>query len=402
MATAMNFNQRQITVRTSDERFIDQIRTNNKPSSFETFVFECEGNKNRMETFHCRRNNACEITFKTRRHCSACRLAKCLMNGMKRDRLLKAEEKAKNLYKTKENQNFILQTNNEIHEQRSELRSSTFPNHLLTINNTNMVSTDFTKFLPQSSFESNQAMISSHDIQRIEVVQTAFEKRIELAARDGLPWDPSVCATTFLQYLNFHSVPAIRLLTFFKQIPEFKQLNVNDKLILTKYNLLPVFILNSTLLYKMDTKQIQETDTDVPWTLSILRTIHGNELCLKVKKIFQSFLHIRLYDYKIIQLSLVVLFLTKGLSTGDAVSEPILNDGTAVYRAHNYYIELLWKYMETIYGFEQTFRIYNKIVTRFLTWQKLENKLRHNIEQNLSKTDENELLPLLKSLLHIS
>ncbi|CAF0858954.1 unnamed protein product [Rotaria sordida] len=454
MATAMNFNQHQMMIITSDDRIIDQIEINNHPSSFETVFSECERNINRLPPYYnqstnhrktkntslicaicgslalgrnfgvitcesckiffrrnalknsgafcCRHNNACEITFNTRRHCSACRLAKCLINGMKRDRLLKAEEKAKNRHMTKENQNFISQTNNKIYKQRSELRSSTFPNHFLTSNTTNMISTGFTEFLPQSSFQSNQKMLSLEDIQCIEAVQIAFEKRIELAARDGLPWNPSVYATTLLQYINSHSVPAMHLLTFFKQIPEFNQLNVNDKLILTKYNLLSLFIINSALLYKIDTKQFREIDIDVPWNLSILRTIHGNENCLQMKKIFRSFVHIKFYDYKIIQLSLIVLFLTKGLSTGDGVPEPILNDNMAVYRAQNYYIELLWKYMEIIHGFKQAFRIYNKIIRRFLIWQKLEKNLRHDIEQNLSKTDENELLPLMKSLLHIS
>ncbi|CAF4014235.1 unnamed protein product, partial [Rotaria sp. Silwood1] len=41
-----------------------------------------------VATLECRRNNNCDITLESRRRCSACRLIKCLNNGMKRDRLL--------------------------------------------------------------------------------------------------------------------------------------------------------------------------------------------------------------------------------------------------------------------------------------------------------------------------
>ncbi|CAF2910410.1 unnamed protein product [Rotaria sp. Silwood2] len=413
MATATNSTQRRIMIITSDERIIDQIRTINNPSSCETLLLECQGNNNSSPLAYNQSTNH----KKTKTASFTCAICGSLALGRNfgvitcesckiffRRNALKdlAEEKVQNRYKTKENQNFISQTNNETYEQRFELRSSTYPTHLLTSNNTNMIYTDFMEFLPQSLFQLNQAMLSSEDIQRIESVQIAFEKRIELATCDVLTWNPSVYATSLLEYLNSRSVSALRFLTFFKQIPEFNQLHVNDKLILTKYNLLPLFILNCALLFNIDTKQIRETYTDAPWNSSILQIIHGSETCLKVKKLFRSFVHIRLYDYKIIQLVLVVLFLTKGLSTGGGVPEPILNDGMAVYRAQNYYLELLWKYMETIHGFEQAFRIYNKIITRFLTWQKMEKRLRHNMEQNLSRTDENELLPLMKSLLHIS
>ncbi|CAF4215443.1 unnamed protein product, partial [Rotaria sordida] len=60
----------------------------------------------------------------------------------------------------------------------------------------------------------------------------------ESSARDGLPWDPSMHTRTFLQVLDSHSIPVMRLLSFFKQIPEFSQLNVDDKVTLIKYNLL--------------------------------------------------------------------------------------------------------------------------------------------------------------------
>jgi hypothetical protein len=39
---------------------------------------------------------------------------------------------------------------------------------------------NFTQLLPQVSFQSQRAMLSSEDFERIEAVRIAFEKRIEL------------------------------------------------------------------------------------------------------------------------------------------------------------------------------------------------------------------------------
>ena len=221
-------------------------------------------------------------------------------------------------------------------------------------------------------------------------------------AREGLPWNPSMHAITFLQKLNSHSVPLIRLLAFFKQIPEFNQLNVDDKVTLIKFNLLPLLCINCTLSYKIETDQIVETESDVPWDSSIIQEVYGYDGYLQMRKIFESFVNIARYDRRIIQLFLITLILTKGVSTGDVEMEPILNDGLAVYRAQNYYTELLWKYIETVHGPEKAVSICSKLFTHFITWQTLHKRLRDNVERNLLSTDINELLPLMKTLFHIT
>jgi hypothetical protein len=209
-------------------------------------------------------------------------------------------------------------------------------------------------------------------------------------------------AMSVLQKLNSHSVPLIRLLAFFKQIPEFDQLNVDDKVTLIKFNLLPLLCISCTLSYKIETDQIVETDSDVPWDSSVIQEVYGYDGYLQMRKIFESFVHIAKYDQKIIQLALITLILTKGFSTGTSELEPVLNDYIAVYRAQNYYTELLWKYIETVHGTEKAIQIWSKLVTHFITWQRLHIDLRECVQRNLGSTDMNELLPLMKSLFHFS
>ncbi|CAF1399238.1 unnamed protein product [Rotaria magnacalcarata] len=73
----------------------------------------------------------------------------------------------------------------------------------------------------------------------------------------------------------------------------------------------------------------------------------------------------------------------------------------AVYRAQNYYTELLWKYLETIHGYGKAVHIFNELVAHFTSWQMLQYYLHSNLRNVLSPTEMNELLPIMKSLLHI-
>ncbi|CAF0770518.1 unnamed protein product [Rotaria sp. Silwood1] len=356
----------------------------------------------KLTTLRCQRKGTCEITIETRRRCSACRLTKCFNSGMKRDRLKKADEKAPKRRITKDNQTFTLQQR-EINDDKRQVLSSTSFNNLFTSKETNFLRlNDVTQLQSPALSESRRTLLTKEDLHRIETIQNSYEQRIELAARDGLPWDPTIYATTVLQYINSCSVPIMRLLTFFKQIPEFNELNVDDKVTLIKFNLLPLILLNGTLSYKSETNEIMETDSDVPWNSSILEEVHGNEIYIQIKKIFNSFVCIAQYDQRIIQLALIIFILAKGFSTDPDINEPILNDGMTVYRAQNYYTELLWKYMETSHGFEKSTYLFIELVGHFISWQTLEKQLRLNIRKVLSPKDKNELLPIMRSLLHIT
>ena len=222
-----------------------------------------------------------------------------------------------------------------------------------------------------------------------------------VAARDGLPWNPSTHATTLLQHINARSVTAIRLLSFFKQIPEFNELNADDKLTLIKYNLMPLVILNCTLAYNKETNSIIEDDRDAPWNTSLIQKLHGDEAYESVKKIFDSFVRLAQYDQRIIQLALIILILTKGFSNNDDGKEPTLNDGIAVYRAQNYYTELLWKYLETTHGHGKAAQIFHQLIAYFISWQTLRGHFQNDLMNALSPAEMNELLPIMKALLNV-
>ncbi|CAF2536082.1 unnamed protein product [Rotaria sp. Silwood2] len=238
--------------------------------------------------------------------------------------------------------------------------------------------------------------------QDIENIQRFYQKRIDLAADSGLPWNPAMCPTSMLQFINCGSVTVLRLLSFFKQIPDFVRLNVDDKMTLIKYNLIPISILNASLCYKSEAEQFIETDSDAPYDVKDIQKFHGIDLSLKIKKIISALSKIGQSDERIIQLSLVILLCMKGFSTMKSENEPILNDGMAVFRVQSYYTELLWKYLEMNRGSNEAIRIFNMLICQFVALQNINRELYNNLQDILSPTDVEHMLPIMKTLLLFS
>ena len=222
-----------------------------------------------------------------------------------------------------------------------------------------------------------------------------------LAARAGLPWDPSSCHLNLLQHINRSSVTVLRLLSFFKQIPEFNQLSVDDRVTLVKYNLVPIMLINTSLFYEVGNDEMIESESDAPWSTAIVKEIHGQKVYTRVMEILDSFVRVARSDRRIIQFILIILVLTPGFLTNEGTSEPMLSDAAAVHRAQTYHTELLWRYLEATQGRLTAIKIFNELITHFITWQSLANQLQQVLYRILSPIELNDLLPLMKSLLHI-
>lgn len=194
----------------------------------------------------------------------------------------------------------------------------------------------------------------------------------------------------------------MRLLAFFKQLPEFNQLNINDKVTLVKYNLNTILGINCTLSYNTETNEIIEYDSDVAVNMQFFPVLHGYNICLRAGKIFYSLIQIAKYDRKIIEMTLIILLLTKGLSITDDHDEQILIDESSVYRTQNYYLELLWKYIEIKYGYEKAISLFGELIVHVMSWQKIHEEMRKNILRTLSPEDITKLVPIMQTILRIS
>jgi len=243
--------------------------------------------------------------------------------------------------------------------------------------------------------------LTADDLEHIEYIRQSFDKRIELAAQDGFENNLLIVAQDIPDQINTHSVSAFRLLAFFKQIPEFNQINIHDKMILIKYNLMHVIAFNYAVSFRPQADKLHRIDEDVPWNVQLLETVHGQSILADLSRIFRPLISITKRDMKLFPIVFIVFILFKGISTGEGLPEPILEDEMSVYRAQNIFTELLWKYLQTTYGFNAAARIMLSIVTRCISWQVYYLKMRCNIDRLISVTNETKVLPLMKSIFHV-
>lgn len=193
----------------------------------------------------------------------------------------------------------------------------------------------------------------------------------------------------------------MRLLSFFKQLPEFNQLNIDDRVTLIKYNIMTVLVINISLVYDIENDQYIEADSDAPWNTQYDQLVHGYNLCKQMEKKFMSLLKIAKCDERIIHLALIIFILTKGFTIIDS-DEPPLNDQMSVFHVQSYYTELLWKYMESVHGLKKAIHLLSQFMGIILSWQTIQEQLRNDIVRILSPKDIDELLPIMKSVLRIS
>ncbi|CAF1516684.1 unnamed protein product [Adineta ricciae] len=341
--------------------------------------------RKKSNSFQCSREKNCSITIETRRDCPACRLSKCFNKGMKCDRLSTIEEK-----QIKRNQ---------LEENRLLTLNSRNPVQLFQSINTNNF---FINLFHFQFNQSEQILLNSEDIQRIEQISFFYQNRIEDANREGLPWNPSIDTKSHLDVLNSYSVSIMRLLSFFKQIPEFNQLNVDDKVYLIKYNIITILGINYSLSFNIERKEILENNNDLPMNIQYFQVLHGYDLSKRSYKIFQSFINIAKYDEKIFELILIIILLTKFNLITNENNQIYFHNDLLIYHLQKSFIDLLWKYMQSKYGFQKSFQLFTQFIFNFLSWQIIQENMRLNILQTLSPDDINHLLPIMKSVLRIS
>ena len=204
------------------------------------------------------------------------------------------------------------------------------------------------------------------------------------------------------QYANNRSPNILHLISIFKQVPEFAQLNVDDKVTLIKFNIMPISLLSTCFSPKAHQFNAMEVQQSRLCEGMEMFEIHGMETMKKLRKIMMFFTKVAQSDERIIQLLFIILILMKGFSTIQNDREPVFNDGIAVYRAQCYYADLLWKCLETSHGSVQALRIFTGLTTCLLFLQSFNRQMFRELQQQFSPNDVEQLLPIMKSVLMLS
>jgi hypothetical protein len=246
--------------------------------------------------------------------------------------------------------------------------------------------------------------LSIEDWITIQTVQSSFVSVFHLPMEQcSKHTDFSDHVSALISWSECGNQIALRFIDFFRQINEFQGLLLDDRLILIKYNLFPVFPICKCYNYQYendycsyDSNKEAEKDRRFFTLFDAFNTIHNTFLDL-----VHSLVQVTGQDATLLSLLLIILILTPGLSMSE--EQPPLNDPLGVNRAQCHYIKILWNYLVNQLGEIEACRRFTQLLTVILRLQSRNQILRLLFRDQCVKANTvDKLAPLMLSVLHIS
>jgi hypothetical protein len=209
-------------------------------------------------------------------------------------------------------------------------------------------------------------------------------------------------ASALVSMSEFTNQIALRFINFFRQINEFQELLIDDRLILIKYNLFPVFPIGKCYNYRetndcCSRHPCEETDKHRRFYALFGDCNHIRETFIKLTL---SLVDATRQNPTLLSLLLIILILTPGLSLNE--EEPPLNDPLAVYRVQSYYTKLLWSYLVNESGEIEACRHFTRLLNTILRLQSSSKVIRiffRDLYRSSNTVDK--ITPLMQSVLHV-
>ena len=208
--------------------------------------------------------------------------------------------------------------------------------------------------------------------------------------------------SALLSMSEFTHQIALRYINFFRKINEFQELSIDDRFILIKFNLYPVFPIAKCYKFR-------ETDDCCSKHSCEENRKHIHFFSLFgdfgfIRETFIKLIHLLVdvtrQDPILLSLLLVILILSPGLSINE--DEPPLNDPLAANRVQSYYTTLLWGYLVNETGEIEACRRFTRLLTTILRLQSASKVLRTFFrDQFRASNTVDKITPLMQSVLHV-
>ncbi|CAF1593550.1 unnamed protein product [Rotaria sp. Silwood1] len=359
----------------------------------------------------------CSISYEMRRKCQRCRLNRCFTMGMRKDFILSDEEKERRKKRLEENRNISSKrsstsdSNNSLSSTSISSNSQSFSQ---TFDDIDHLLMDMEKYNDQILIDETidlyhiedksleMEMLSHQDRLTIENVQSSFLSYFQNENMQCFPIDATDHETALISWSQSANQIALRFISFFRQIDEFESLHADDRFILIKYNLLPLFPIFKCFIYKpINNSYLNEENQINEKHQLLMLSDQSIDIRRTLINLVLSLVNITEQDPILLSLLLPILIFSQGLSMNE--NEPSLKDSLAVNRAQNYYTKLLWKYSINKWGEMKTYKHITQLLTVIFQLQLATKKFREFFRfQYIKSNTVDKVTPLMQTVLHIS
>jgi hypothetical protein len=193
--------------------------------------------------------------------------------------------------------------------------------------------------------------------------------------------------SSLTQFLNDESVNHQSLIYFYKHVCEFKQFDLADQILLIKCNMVDLIHLHHII-----TQNFQELP-QIGEHMSKWIGPDFHEQMSRTRSKFDCFMKYPL----VLKISLIVFVFSINLSTPRGSSQFMdYTNKKKLYENQNYYLEILWRYLNYLFGETEAIRSIQLIVMQILRYQTLMNTMDEALRRNNAHQDI--FNPLMQSI----
>ncbi|CAF1179812.1 unnamed protein product [Adineta steineri] len=284
----------------------------------------------------CCFDKCCEINIQSRHTCTDCRLTKCTTMGMCSDLIRKDTKKL----------------------ERSSLKQScttdqsTFQQvitvlQLVTSNTSNILQID------QSSHFDSQWTLLSNIVHSHDTFSTMSQM---LLTANNLPSLSVESYSNVINPIEIINQMCISMQSFISSSPDFRVLTLSEQTSLFERNLHGVIAFYSTLFFR------HTGILRIPKYLNAFITIYGSDVMLSLRHTVDQLDP----DPTLIKIILIILAFSSNcliVNTNKTMERDSLLDGTfRLLGSQNVYVELLWKYLISKYGYGDSVLRFTRLI----------------------------------------
>ncbi len=189
-------------------------------------------------------------------------------------------------------------------------------------------------------------------------------------------------------FFNEYQIREVTLIEYFKHIPEFNRLSIDDKVRLIRNHFGTMYYINEPILAQYRSNKLVSSLHNSFHTKLAINMLHSIDL-----------MYAYINDPLLLKLVLVVRSLSSSINRyrNDTDMDRIFDDTRSVFNAQNIYVELLWRYILYRTSSEQeTVKFLNKLIMDILSIQHtylMADYYLYNLQDEID-----QLEPLMRSM----